>query len=129
MIEPIKDVKDLFTSILGSSPELVEFIDDPEEKSTVTEIIDILDSLCDRHDVLYDKYNIDLTTIEAPYWAVLGKLLGLYFDKNFLSWIFWYLNERFDDNGDLLPVTDSEGNQVYIENSTQLYNFALTGKI
>lgn len=129
MIEPIKDVKDLFTSILGSSPELVEFIDDPEEKNTIIEIIDILDSLCDRHDSLYDQYNIDLTTIEAPYWAVLGKLLGLYFDKNFLSWIFWYLNERFDKNGDLLPVTDSEGNQVYIENSTQLYNFALTGKI
>jgi hypothetical protein len=107
----------------------VEFVDDPEEKNAVVEIIDILDSLCDRHDVLYDQYNIDLTTIEAPYWAVLGKLLGLYFDKNFLSWIFWYLNERFDENGDLLPVTDSEGNQVYIENSIQLYNFALTGKI
>lgn len=129
MIEPIRDVKDLFTSVLGSSPELVEFVDDPEEKNTVVEIIDILDSLCDRHDVLFDQYNIDLTTIEAPYWAVLGKLLGLYFDKNFLSWIFWYLNERFDENGDLLPVTDSEGNQVYIENSIQLYNFALTGKI
>jgi hypothetical protein len=129
MIEPIRDIKDLFTSVLGSSPELVEFVDDPEEKNAVVEIIDILDSLCDRHDVLYDQYNIDLTTIEAPYWAVLGKLLGLYFDKNFLSWIFWYLNERFDENGDLLPVTDSEGNQVYIENSIQLYNFALTGKI
>jgi hypothetical protein len=129
MIEPIRDIKDLFTYVLGSSPELVEFVDDPEEKNAVVEIIDILDSLCDRHDVLYDQYNIDLTTIEAPYWAVLGKLLGLYFDKNFLSWIFWYLNERFDENGDLLPVTDSEGNQVYIENSIQLYNFALTGKI
>jgi hypothetical protein len=129
MIEPIRDIKDLFTSVLGSSPELVEFVDDPEEKNAVVEIIDLLDSLCDRHDVLYDQYNIDLTTIEAPYWAVLGKLLGLYFDKNFLSWIFWYLNERFDENGDLLPVTDSEGNQVYIENSIQLYNFALTGKI
>lgn len=129
MIEPIRDIKDLFTSVLGSSPELVESVEDPEEKNTIIEIIDILDSLCDRHDSLYDQYNIDLTTIEAPYWAVLGKLLGLYFDKNFLSWIFWYLNERFDKNGDLLPVTDSEGNQVYIENSTQLYNFALTGKI
>lgn len=129
MIEPIRDIKDLFTSVLGSSPELVEFVDDPEEKNAVVEVIDLLDSLCDRHDVLFDQYNIDLTTIEAPYWAVLGKLLGLYFDKNFLSWIFWYLNERFDENGDLLPVTDSEGNQVYIENSIQLYNFALTGKI
>jgi hypothetical protein len=129
MIEPIRDIKDLFTSVLGSSPELIEFYDDPEDKSTIIEIIDILDSLCSRHDDLYELYNIDLTTLEAPYWAVLGKLLGLYFEKDFLSWIFWYLNERFDDNGDLLPVKDVEGNLIYIENSIQLYNFALTGKI
>lgn len=123
-IEPkeMKDIKELFENVLGSNVIVKDNIKATE--STVFEILikKVENSLNDEES-LFLISGITLDKIVDPLWDVIEAQFKLIYGEEAADIIMWWLMERKDDEGNLLPIEDEEGNEIYIKTPSELWNF------
>lgn len=120
--EEMKDIKGLFENVLGSSVIIKDNIKATE--STVFEILikKVENSLNDEES-LFLISGITLDKIVDPLWDVIETQFKLIYGEEAADIIMWWLMERKDEEDNLLPIEDEEGNEVFINTPSELWNF------
>ena len=75
-----------------------------------TEILNKLRKQSDKEHALY-VLDVDLINFSDDYTSVINILLEIYYGKEGVDWIGWYLWER-DPVGDQYQATDKDGNAI-----------------
>ena len=106
-------------------------------KSKFVAIVDLFDKL-DKRSLEIESFGIELGNYEDAHFSFIEELLFSLYGEFKTQLIMWFVYERLDEDGNLLPllVTDDSdedddsdddddinGEEVYIENPSQLYDF------
>jgi hypothetical protein len=108
-------------------------------KSKFVAIVDLFDKL-DKRSWEVESFGINLGNYEDAHFSLIEELLFSIYGEFKTQLIMWFVYERLDENGELLPLLiteeseddeiddeddddEIEGEEVYIETPSQLYDF------
>ena len=121
-LEKGDELKDLFESILGSNITLKDtFMAD--EEALFSLIVNKLDKAHTDDETLFELTGIDLTTSKNELWFVIEALLKTTYGEESFNMIMWYILDRFNPNGKVVPFVDKSGKTHSLLTSKDLYNF------
>jgi hypothetical protein len=119
-----KNIIEVFEKILNIKPTIEETYSSPEQKERELFIktIYVIESINLRAEEMYEKYGIDLSTLENLYFVAFESLLELKYNNEVREIIYWYLYDRFDEDGKMLPIEDLSGKEIFINTPEILYD-------
>lgn len=120
-----KNVKVTVESILGVKTSLrkVKKSADDRRRDVFCQVIAALESAETREFILKDDFDLDLCNYNDTFHTAIDGLMELLFNKPQLSYIQFYLGDRFDDEGGIRAVELPDGQQIVFENPAILYEF------
>ena len=99
------------------------------EKDTFINIINILDSCNKRTETLENDFMLGMGLYDEPFYLIIENLLFLKYGEWQTDIILWWVYDRFDEEGTLLPIhlnthTESKDKEeeVIIETTEQLWD-------
>ena len=100
----------------------------PTEKDLFIELIGLLDECWTRSNVIEGQFGLGITNYEEPLYIVAENLIYMHYGDWQGDIILWWLFERLDEDGSLLPINlndyDKEiEEEVFIEKVEELWNF------
>jgi isocitrate dehydrogenase len=116
------DLKDLFESILGSNITLKDTIM-ADEEALFSLIVNKLDKAHNDDEVLFELTGIDLTKSKNELWFIIEALLKITYGERAFDMIMWYILDRFNPDGKVVPFQDSNGDMYSLLTAKDLYNF------
>jgi hypothetical protein len=121
-LEEINNIKILFDKVLGANTTVKDNIKSTE--STVFEIlIQKADDSLDIEDKLFEIADISIEKITDPLWFIIENQFKLIYGEEAAELIMWYLIERFDDDYNIIPLEDEEGNKIILNKPIDLWNY------
>jgi hypothetical protein len=119
-----KEITDLFNKIIGVKPNVEEIFSSPEarEKELFIRTIASIEEINIRSCELFNNFGIDITRMEDMYFGCIDSLISLHFNPQIQEIIYWYLYERFDIEGNEMPLEDIEGNRIFVKDAEVLYD-------
>jgi hypothetical protein len=121
-LEEINNIKILFDKVLGANTTVKDNIKSTE--STVFEIlIQKADDSLDIEDKLFEIADISIEKITDPLWFIIENQFKLIYGEEAAELIMWYLMERFDDDYNIIPLEDEEGNKIILNKPIDLWNY------
>lgn len=105
--------------------------DEPTEKEVFLDILQIVDDCWKRSNLMEEEMNLGISSYEEPFYITIENLIFLHYGEWKGHMILWWLFERFDDEGELLPIEvnfhnkqeeESEPEEHLIENPEQLWD-------
>lgn len=122
LFEGEENIRNLFKEMLGSDIIIKDNIIENEEKLFVLFVgqLEIAKKLEDKTNQL----ELDLTPLVDPLWGVIENLLKLQFGLDTANLIMFYLYERHNPDGSIIPLVDEENDKKYIiKNPKDLFNY------
>jgi hypothetical protein len=119
-----KDIKKLFDTILNSNVTIKDTLDSTEETVFTTFITKMEESYIVETKV-YDESGIELTQITDPLWFVLENTFKLLYGIEATDLILWYIYDRFDSEGKLIPIPDEE-EELILKTTSDLWDYIKT---
>ena len=116
------ELKKLFKHILGSDVIIKDNID-LSEKSFFCLMVNKLDQTHKDDEKLFSKFGIDLTKSQNNLWLVVEALLKLTYGNHAFDMIMWWILDRFNPDGKVVPFKDEKGKVTTIKTSQDLYDF------
>lgn len=71
--------------------------------------------------LLNSEFRIDLTEYNEIFYIAIDNLMELCFNKKITDIISFYLYERINPDGSINPIQDSKGNEIILENPSDLW--------
>ena len=101
---------------------------DPTEKDLFIEIVGLLDECWTRSNVIEGQFGLGITNYEEPFYIVAENLIYMHYGEWQGDITLWWLFERLDEDGSLLPINLNDHNkeeeeEVFIETAEELWNF------
>lgn len=96
-----------------------------KKKELFITIVHSIEQIISRQNLLYLDLNLDLTKYDEAFLDVIDSLLILHFGKGGADLISYYLWERLSPDGEINPLVDIEGKEVYLENAEELWNLLI----
>ena len=104
--------------------------DEPSEKEIFLDIIQIVDDCWKRTQFMENDVLIDMSSYEESFYLVIENLIFLHYGEWKGHMILWWLFERFDEEGELLPIEvtfhankeNTEPEEYLVENPEQLWD-------
>jgi len=104
--------------------------DEPSEKEIFLDIIQIVDDCWKRTQFMENDVLIDMSSYEESFYLVIENLIFLHYGEWKGHMILWWLFERFDEEGELLPIEvtfhankeNTEPEEHLVENPEQLWD-------
>jgi len=104
--------------------------DEPSEKEVFLDIIQIVDDCWKRTQFMENDVLIDMSSYEESFYLVIENLIFLHYGEWKGHMILWWLFERFDEEGELLPIEvtfhankeNTEPEEHLVENPEQLWD-------
>lgn len=123
-VEKIKSSQKIIEHVLGSETKVSHRTKTKYDldKKKFENIILNLEQLETRTNILINDFNLDLSKFEDIYYEVINNLFSLLYPKEVIDIINFYLYGRMTTEGDIVVLKDTEGNEILIENISQLYN-------
>jgi len=123
-VEKIKSSQKIIEHVLGSETKVSHRTKTKYDldKKKFENIILNLEQLETRTNILINDFNLDLSKFEDIYYEVINNLFSLLYPKEVIDIINFYLYGRMTTEGDMVVLKDTEGNEILIENISQLYN-------
>jgi hypothetical protein len=115
-------LKDLFKQVLGSDVNIKDNIN-PSEKSFFCLMVNKLDQTHIKDEKLFELSGIDLTKMQNDLWLVIESLLKLTYGTYAFDMIMWYIFDRFNPDGTIVPFVDDKNNSTTIKSPKELYDF------
>ena len=116
------ELKNLFKEILGSDVTIKDTLE-ASEKSVFCALINKLDKAHKDDEALFELSGIDLTKTKSDLWLVIESLLKLHYGESSFDIIMWWILDRFNPDGKVVPF-EGEDNKVYsIITAKDLYYF------
>lgn len=91
-------------------------------KKKFEELILNLELLNNRSNLLFEEFNLDLEKYDELYYKVIYTLLDLTYSEQINNLIKFYLYGRIASDGSIIPILDSEGTEIFLQNPSDLYN-------
>jgi hypothetical protein len=103
-------------------------------KSKFINLVTLFDSL-DKRSFEIESFGIDMSDYEDAHFTLIENLIFEIYGEWKTQLIMWYVYERLDEEGNLLPLfvsevdeetedeDEEEGEEVYIKTPEQLYDF------
>ena len=121
-LEKGDELKDLFESILGSNITLKDtFMAD--EEALFSLIVNKLDKAHNDDETLFELTGIDLTKSKNELWFIIEALLKITYGERAFDMIMWYILDRFNPDGKVVPFEDNNGDTFSLLTSKDLYHF------
>lgn len=117
-----KDLKKLFNLILGVEIDIKDNIEQSEEL-VFKKFIDKLETSYHIENKLYGDSGIDLTKVTEGLWFVIENTLKMLYGESAGDIIIWYLYDRFNPDGSVVPLEDANGKQFILKNSDDLWSY------
>lgn len=116
------DLKKLFEDILGSSIILKDNIKVTEE-SVFCLLVNKLDKAHKDDEALFELSGIDLTQSKNDLWFVVESLLKIAYGQDAFDMIMWFILDRFNPDGKVVPFEDEKGKQFSLITAKDLFHF------
>jgi len=123
-VKKIKSSQKIIEHILGSPTKISHTTKTKYDldKKKFSEIILNLEQMHIRSGILSLDFNLDLSKYEELYYNVINDLFSLLYPKEAVEIINFYLYSRKSPEGNDVILKDLEGNEIILENPSQLYN-------
>ena len=122
VFEGMDDVKNLFKEILGSDVIVSDSMDITEEIIFVV-FIQKLEEAFEIENQLYEMGGIELVQITEPLWFVLESAFKLLYGPDATRLIWWYIFDRIEKDGEILPFTDEDGKEYIFKDAKELWMY------
>jgi hypothetical protein len=96
-----------------------------KKKELFIMIINSIEQIINRQNLMYAEFNLDLSKYDEAFLDVIDALLVLHFSKDAVELVEYYLWERLTPDGDINPLIDSDGNEVFLETADDLWNLLI----
>jgi len=120
--EGTDDLKNLFKEILGSDVDIKDNLEITDE-SIFCIIINKLDKAHKDDEALFELSGIDLSQSKSELWLVVETLLKLQYGESSFDLIMWWLMDRFNPDGKVVPFEGTDGKAYSIITAKDLYQF------
>lgn len=91
------------------------------QKNKFEKIILAMETIEVKTALLNSEFRIDLTEYNETFYTAIDNLLELCFEKQINDIISFYLYERINPDGSINPIQDSKGNEIILENPSDLW--------
>ena len=78
--------------------------DEPTEKEVFLDILQIVDDCWKRSNLMEEEMNLGISSYEEPFYITIENLIFLHYGEWKGHMILWWLFDRFNDEGELLPI-------------------------
>lgn len=96
-----------------------------KKKELFVMIINSIEQIINRQNLMYADFNLDLSKYDEGFFDIIDALLVLHFSKDGVELVEYYLWERLTPDGDINPLIDSDGNEVFLETAEDLWNLLI----
>jgi hypothetical protein len=101
--------------------------EEPTEKEVFLDVIQTLDDCWKRSNFVEGEINLGISSYEEPFYLVIENLIFLHYGEWKGHIMLWWLFERIDDEGELLPIEvkfheKAEAEEHLIETPEQLWD-------
>lgn len=117
-----KEITDLFNKILGSKVSIKDNLDATEETLFTYFVNELVDAQTSEHR-LFDESKIELNKYTDPLWNVIENILKLLYGPESTEMVMWYINDRFNPDGTIVPIEDENGKKYIFTNASDLWNY------
>ena len=117
-----KPIKELFEYILGGDVKISNSTNLSKEGSFLL-LMEKLENTRKKEIDLLKKYGTDITSFTEDLWIAIDNLLESLYGLEKQDIIMWYLFDRFDSKGKIIPLEDNNGKEIYIKTSRQLWHY------
>lgn len=123
-VEKIKSSRQIVEKVLGSEVNLSHRNRTKYDldKKRFENVILNLEQIELRANLLQNEFEIDLSKYETIYYTIIDNLFELLYPKEAIQLIKFYLYGRISNEGEAVYLKDNKGNDIVLENITQLYN-------
>lgn len=101
--------------------------DEFSEKDMFIDVMTTLDECWIRTNYVTNKIKINTTEYEEPFYLIAENLVFLHYGEKLGMIILWWVFERFDEKGKLLPLEfiedENTSTKLYLETAEDLWDF------
>ena len=112
----IEEIKNMFTEILGSEVNVKDNIDNTELDIFVTLIKKL-------EEAVRVETNSDVSKATDPLWFVIEIGLESMYGEEAKELIYWYIFDRFEKDGSLIPLEDEDGKIYIFKDVKEFYGY------
>jgi hypothetical protein len=106
------DIRNLFKKMLGSDIIIKDNISENEEKLFIL-FVEQLEKAKNLEDKTIEM-GLDLHNLVDPLWMIIENMLKLQFGVDTTNLVMFYLYDRFNPDGKIIPLVDEETGKHYI---------------
>lgn len=117
-----KEIINLFNSILGSKVSIKDNMDKTEE-SIFVHFVNELDKAQTAEHKLFENSKIEINHYTDPLWNVIENILKLLYGEEQAELIQWYIYDRFNADGSIVPIEDESGKKYIFTNPEDLWSY------
>lgn len=112
----IEEIKNMFTEILGSEVNVKDNIDNTE--------LDIFVILIKKlEEAVRVETKSDVSKATDPLWFVIEIGLESMYGEEAKELIYWYIFDRFEKDGSLIPLEDEDGKIYIFKDVKEFYGY------
>ena len=116
-----------YIDIKPQNSQKLEIIDD---KSKFIDLVKKINSLWDRTNTISDNFDILIDNYDESFYHVIDELLNLHYGEIKSQFLIWWIFDRFDDEGNLVPITYSNEmnnteEEIFINTEDELWLFLI----
>jgi hypothetical protein len=117
-----EDLKKLFNIILGTNVNIKDNIDESEEL-VFHSFIKKLENSYKIENEVFESGGIDLTKVTDGLWFVVENTLKMLYGEEAVEIIIWYIYDRFNPDGSIVPLEGPGDKQFILKDSNDLWNY------
>lgn len=122
MKEENENLNELFKLILGTDVKIKDNINASEEM-VFQSFINRLENSIKIEEETFGLSGIDLTRITGELWFVLEGMIKMLYGEEASGIIQWYLWDRFNPDGSIIPLEGTDGKDYKLENPKDLWSY------
>ena len=101
---------------------------DPTDKDLFIEVVGLVNECWIRSNVIENEFSLGVSDYEEPFYLVIENLLYMHYGEWKGDIMLWWLFERFDEEGSVLPINLNDHakeieEEVFIETVEELWEF------
>jgi hypothetical protein len=100
----------------------------PTDKDLFTEVVGLVDECWIRSNIIENEFGLGISDYEEPFYLVIENLIYMHYGEWKGDIMLWWLFERFDEDGSVLPININDHiketeEEVFIETVEELWEF------
>ena len=121
-MEDKKDIKKLFDKILGDKIILKDNFK-VDDEAIFCLLVNKLDESNKNDEALFELSGIDLTKTNKELWFVIESLLKVVYGEEAFDMIMWYILDRFNPDGSIVPLEGPNDKIFILKDSNDLWSY------